>query len=349
MGDGMIPKVQGGTSMDDWIVIVDDDATNLKVANRIFSDAKMRARYFKSGLDLLDYLDGTKVPSLILLDVHMPEIDGFEVLSRLRKIEAYQKTPVIFLTADDDLDTEKKGLDAGAADFIKKPFAAEVLLLRVRNTIALYRLQNEMEQELQTKTEKLSHVYIQIVQAMSMAIDAKDTYTNGHSSRVATYARMIAKRAGYSSQIQEQIYLMGLLHDMGKIGVSDAIINKPAKLTDEEYEIIKKHSIIGSQILQPITEFPELSIGARWHHERYDGKGYPDGLSGTDIPEFVRMITVADTYDAMTSRRSYRQSLPQSVVRAELVKCRGSQFDPHFADIMVEMIDEDTEFNMREF
>ena len=334
--------------MEDWIVIVDDDATNLRVANRIFSEAKLRARYFKSGQDLLDYLDGTKIPALILLDIHMPEMDGFEVLSKLREKEVYQKVPVIFLTADDDLDTEKKGLDAGAADFIKKPFAAEVLLLRVRNTIALYRLQNDMERELHHQTEKLSHVYLQVVQAMSMAIDAKDTYTNGHSSRVAKYARMIAKRAGYSERLQDQIYIMGLLHDMGKIGVSDAIISKPAKLTDEEYETIKKHPVIGAQILQTISEFPELSVGARWHHERYDGRGYPDGLTGTDIPETARMIAVADTYDAMTSRRSYRSALPQDIVKAEFVKCSGTQFDPRFAEIMVQLIEEDKDFRLRE-
>lgn len=334
--------------MEDWLVIVDDDATNLKVANHIFSEARMRARYFKSGLDMLEYLDGTKIPALILLDIHMPEIDGFEVLRRLRERPAYEKVPVIFLTADDDMGTEKKGLDAGAADFIKKPFAAEVLLLRVRNTISLFRLQNDMERELRSKTEKLSHVYLQIVQAMSMAIDAKDTYTNGHSSRVADYARAIAKRAGRSETVQEQIYIMGLLHDMGKIGVSDAIINKPAKLTEEEYEIIKRHSVIGAEILQSISEFPELSIGARWHHERYDGKGYPDGLRGEQIPEMARMIAVADTYDAMTSRRSYRDALPQDVVKAEFQKCRGTQFDPRFADIMIQMIEEDTEYQMRE-
>ena len=334
--------------MEDWIVIVDDDATNLKVANHIFNEAKMRARYFKSGLDMLEYLDGSKIPALILLDIHMPDIDGFEVLRRLREKRVYQKVPVIFLTADDDMVTEKKGLDAGAADFIKKPFAAEVLLLRVRNTISLFRLQNNMEHELRAKTEQLSHVYLQIVKAMSMAIDAKDTYTNGHSSRVAEYARAIAKRSGYSETMQEQIYIMGLLHDMGKIGVSDAIINKPAKLTDEEYEIIKKHSVIGAQILQSISEFPELSIGARWHHERYDGKGYPDGLRGEEIPEMARMIAVADTYDAMTSRRSYRDALPQTVVKAEFLKCRGTQFDPHFADVMIQMIEEDTEYQMRE-
>lgn len=334
--------------MEDWIVIVDDDAANLKVANHIFTEAKMRARYFKSGQDMLDYLDGTKEPALILLDVHMPELDGFEVLERLRRKEAYQKTPVIFLTADDDLDTEKKGLDAGAADFIKKPFAAEVLLLRVRNTIELFRLQNQMEQELQIKTEKLSHVYLQVVEAMSRAIDAKDTSTNGHSARVADYARQIAKRAGYSERQQQQIYIMGLLHDMGKIGVADSIINKPAKLDDEEYELIKRHSVIGADILQTISEFPELSVGARWHHERFDGKGYPDRLSGTDIPETARIIAVADTYDAMTSRRSYRSALPQAVVRAEFERCRGTQFDPRFADIMISMIDEDTGYQMRE-
>ena len=139
-----------------------------------------------------------------------------------------------------------------------------------------------------------------------------------------------------------------MLHDVGKIGVPDEIINKPAKLTDEEFDVIKKHPVIGGEILTSISEFPALSTGARWHHERYDGKGYPDGLSGEDIPEIARIIAVADTYDAMTSKRSYRDPLPQDVVRAEFIKCKGTQFDPKFADIMVNLIDEDIDYHMKE-
>ena len=142
--------------------------------------------------------------------------------------------------------------------------------------------------------------------------------------------------------------MMGLLHDVGKIGIPDAIINKPAKLTEEEFAIIKEHPKKGAQILEHIIDMPELSVGAKWHHERYDGRGYPDGLSGIAIPEEARIIAVADAYDAMSSRRSYRDIIAQEKVRSEIVNGKGTQFDPYFADIMLEMIDEDKEYLMRE-
>ena len=142
--------------------------------------------------------------------------------------------------------------------------------------------------------------------------------------------------------------MMGLLHDVGKIGILDSIINKTSKLTDEEYAIIRTHPIVGDTILRNISEFPDLLMGARWHHERYDGKGYPDGIAGEDIPIQARIIAVADTYDAMTSKRSYRDVLPQDVVRREIEKGRGSQLDPVFADIMLDMIREDVDYDMRE-
>ncbi len=142
--------------------------------------------------------------------------------------------------------------------------------------------------------------------------------------------------------------MMGLLHDVGKIGISDAVINKPGKLTPEEYEIIKTHPIIGYQMLSKTTEMPRMAVGARWHHERYDGAGYPDGKSGKDIEEAARIIAVADAYDAMTSARSYRFALPQDAVRREIEEGKGTQFDPVFADIMLKMIDEDRDYHMRD-
>jgi putative two-component system response regulator len=165
---------------------------------------------------------------------------------------------------------------------------------------------------------------------------------------VAQYAREIARRAGYSRENQEHIYIMGLLHDVGKIGVPDAVINKPARLTDEEFLLIKTHPIQGAKILQTIEEMPQLATGARYHHERYDGKGYPDGLAGLEIPEEARIIGVADAYDAMTSNRSYRRSMSQEEVREQIVQGMGTQFDPHFAEIMLEMMDEDADYQMRE-
>ena len=197
----------------------------------------------------------------------------------------------------------------------------------------------------QEEIEKLS---IEVTTALSQTIDAKDKYTKGHSNRVAKYSRMLAQALGEDEKTQENIYYVALLHDIGKIGVPNAIINKPGKLTDEEYEIIKTHPVIGADILKTISSMPEISIGARSHHERYDGRGYPDGLAGENIPWIARIIGVADAYDAMTSNRSYRQYLPQDVVRAEIVKCRGVQFDPKVADAMIKLIDEDTQYVMHE-
>lgn len=193
--------------------------------------------------------------------------------------------------------------------------------------------------------ERLSR---EVMRALSKAVDAKDHYTNGHSERVATYAKEIARRMGKSEREQDEIYELGLLHDIGKIGISEEIINKNGPLTRAEFAVIKQHTIIGWEILKTITEIPWLSKGARWHHERYDGTGYPDGLAGKDIPEEARIICLADSYDAMTSKRSYSFPLAQGDVRQQIVHCSGTQFDPEIAKYLLDMIDEDEEYNLRE-
>lgn len=188
----------------------------------------------------------------------------------------------------------------------------------------------------------------QTVEALATAVDAKDSYTNGHSNRVAKYSREIAKEAGMSEKECDEVYLAGLLHDVGKIGIDDRIINKKGKLTDEEFAVIKLHPGLGGQILSKIVMSPSLSIGARYHHERYDGKGYPEKLKADDIPRIARIIAVADAYDAMTSMRSYREIIPQMYVREELIKGMGTQFDPEYARIMINLLDKDEEYKMRE-
>lgn len=215
-------------------------------------------------------------------------------------------------------------------------------------TAELLQLKDNLEEEVERKTLENKNLSLHIVQTLADAIDAKDTYTNGHSGRVAKYSREIARRFGYSEKAQDEIYIMGLLHDVGKIGVPDAVINKPGKLTDEEFDAIRNHPVMGARILGNIKEMPQLVTGARWHHERIDGRGYPDKLAGDDIPEEARIIAVADAYDAMTSNRSYRRGMEQSRVREQIEKGRGSQFDERFADIMLQMIDEDTDYQMRE-
>lgn len=191
-------------------------------------------------------------------------------------------------------------------------------------------------------------MFEQTAAALANAIDAKDKYTHGHSRRVAEYSVKIAKYAGKSEKEINELYFAALLHDVGKIGISDSIINKEGKLTDEEFAVIKTHPVIGMQILSGISQSPYLSIGAHYHHERYDGRGYPEGLKGEDIPDIARIIAVADAYDAMTSKRSYRDPIPQQLVREEFVKGTGTQFDPNYAKIMLHLIDLDSEYTMKE-
>lgn len=212
----------------------------------------------------------------------------------------------------------------------------------------LERKVNEQTEEIRSQQRKIRELFIQTITALSEAVDAKDRYTSGHSKRVAEYAGMIAARLGKSKEEQDEIYRAGLLHDVGKIRVPAEIINKPGKLTEEEYNVIKIHAVTGYHILRGISNDSDIAVGAKYHHERYDGKGYPNGLSGDKIPEVARILCVADAYDAMASNRSYRNALPQEVVRSEIEKGKGTQFDPDIAEIMLQMIDEDKDYHMKQ-
>ena len=212
-------------------------------------------------------------------------------------------------------------------------------------------LKESREREIKTlkdEEERIYRLFDQTAEALATAIDAKDKYTHGHSTRVADYSLKMARALGKSEDDCQKIYYAALLHDVGKIGVPDTIITKDGKLTDEEFAQIKLHPVHGNKILSRINESPYLSIGAHYHHERYDGRGYPSGLKGVDIPEIARIIGVADSYDAMTSKRSYRDPLPQQKVREELYKGIGTQFDPEFARLMIAFIDMDTSYTMKE-
>ena len=210
--------------------------------------------------------------------------------------------------------------------------------------VIIYRNHRKMEND----QRRMQDLFEQTATALVNAIDAKDTYTKGHSSRVAEYSRRLAELNYKSPKECDEVYYTALLHDVGKIGVPSTIINKAGKLTAEEYELVKNHPVLGAQILETISEYPYLSIGAHYHHERYDGKGYPEGLKGEEIPEIARIVGVADAYDAMTSIRSYRDPIPQDRVREEIVKGAGTQFDPEYARLMLHLIDVDTEYEMQE-
>lgn len=331
------------------VYIVDDDAINLQVAGKILSSGGIHVTALKSGEALFEQLDKDgPLPDLILLDVKMPGMDGYETIRKLHSLETpASKLPVIFLTADESDGAEREGLQLGAMDFIRKPFVPEVLLLRVNNLIELVTLQKQLYFEVEQKTRENKDLFLQVVSALVAAIDTKDVYTKGHSSRVAQYSKMIAKRLGYTEARQDEIYMIGILHDVGKIGIQITVLNKKGALTDEEYEIIKKHSVMGDSILQKIENNPKFALGARHHHERYDGTGYPDALAGEAIPEEARIIAVADAYDAMSSDRSYRDHMTQDEIKSELINGKGTQFDPKFADIMLEIIEEDKDYRFR--
>lgn len=214
-------------------------------------------------------------------------------------------------------------------------------------TMALRKAGQNMN-ELVESRKQLNRLNETILKILAKTIDANDKYTKGHSVRVAEYSKELAKRMGKSEREQKEIYNVALLHDIGKIRIPNQVINKTGKLTDEEYELIKLHPVAGYHILKELSDNQVLAIGAKFHHERYDGKGYPNSLTGENIPEYARIIGVADAYDAMTSIRSYRGILPQEVVRQEIEKGKGKQFDPTVAEIMLQMMKEDAGYNMKQ-
>ena len=332
---------------------IDDDEMCLELLKNIFAE-EADVICHTSGEDGLSWLENHSV-DLILLDFRMPGMSGFDVLHALHNDSRYAEIPVVILTGDIDAELESDVLISGATDFIRKPFIPEVVRLRVHKIIKLEYLQKSLHLAVQEQTalaeqrlQESQQMFDQMTTVLAKAIDAKDFYTSGHSERVAKYSREILKIYGGDAAAQKKVFYMGLLHDIGKIGIPRQIITKPSKLTEEEYTIIKQHTSIGYQILQSILVFPELAIGAQCHHERFDGLGYPSGLKGEEIPLLARVLAVADSYDAMTSKRSYRNALPQKIVKDELRKGKGTQFDPRFADIMISMIEHDHDYNMRE-
>ncbi len=329
------------------VAVACDELVNLEFIKEALEEKGYDVNLSRGGKELIEYIENNMV-DIIVIASDMNDLSGLKTIEGIRNMGgAIRHTPIILVSEDDSM-IEQRALELGVTDFINLPISKEKACIRIANILRLSYLDNHLEQELERKKEENEQLSMHIIKALAYSIDAKDRYTNGHSSRVAEYSKEIASRLGYNEEEQNEIYIIGLLHDVGKIGIPDAIINKPDKLDDAEFAVIKKHPVIGTQILETITEMPNLSNGARWHHERYDGHGYPDGLVGNDIPEVARIIAVADAYDAMTSNRSYREPLTQEKVRMEIEEGMGTQFDPVVAAVMLEMMDEDKGFDMRE-
>lgn len=320
------------------ILVVDDNKTNLALAkNELSGDYQVTPVI--SGFQALQFLE-KRTTDLILLDISMPEMDGRETMERIRANKDWANIPIIFLTVDNTPETEARCLKDGADDFIAKPFVPEVMKSRVARVLELYDLRNDLEARLAEKTKQVELVTLHSIMAIANALEAKDTYTRGHSNRVARCSVAIATRMGMDEESVKNINFIALLHDIGKIGVPDAVLNKPSALTDEEYAIIKQHPTTGYDILKDIRIIPDVHLGALYHHERYDGTGYPHGLKGEDIPLIARIIAIADTYDAMTSNRAYRKALTNDIVISEMEKNKGKQFDPALAELFIGMLKE---------
>nr|MBP3598377.1 diguanylate cyclase [Eubacterium sp.] len=320
------------------ILVVDDSKTNLAIAKQELSE-DYQVTPVISGFQALQFLE-KRTTDLILLDINMPEMDGKETLRRVKQNPLWAKIPIIFLTADSTPETESDCLALGADDFIAKPFVPKVMKRRISRIIELNELRYDLETRLEEKTREVELVTIQSIMAIARTIDEKDKYTSGHSSRVAKCSVALAKRLGWSEEECQNLHYVALLHDIGKIGVPDNILNKPSRLTDSEFAIIKKHPVMGNAILKDIKTIAHVNEGALYHHERYDGSGYPCGLKGEEIPITARIVGIADAYDAMTSSRIYRPKLTEEKVIQEFETGSGTQFDPEFCRIFVEMLRE---------
>lgn len=326
------------------VLVVDDSISNLKNAEEVLKD-KYTLALVKSGKMALDYL-ASNTPDLILLDIMMPDMDGFETMRLIKANPVTQKIPVIFLTVDANVETEKEGFRLGAQDFIKKPFVPEIMIYRIEALIELDSLRKKLEAQVNKKTRQLEIATLQVISCVADIVDNKSIYTKGHSVRVAGYAEEIAKRIGMGDKEIYNIYYISLLHDIGKlVAPYDDPSKYETEMDDEERAIMYKHCSTGADLLKEFTIFDNITDGARYHHERYDGRGNVSGLSGDEIPLVARIIAVANAYDNMKSFRSYRKPLTDEEAKKLLLRERGCAFDPAIADIVIDMIDSGYKLN----
>ena len=279
---------------------------------------------------------------LVILDMKMPGKTGLDILPEIKA--RYPHTAVIMATAVNEVDVVIECMKQGAYDYLTKPFDLTEVVMSVNRAFEKRKLELELKdyhehlkQKVDEQAKIIRDVFINSITSLSFALDAKDGYTNGHSERVAGISTIIGRELNLPSDLIEKIRIAGLIHDIGKIGIPGAILNKPDKLTEEEFQKIQSHCEIGEHILQPMVNDTEILKMVRHHHERYDGRGYPDGLAGTQIPIGARILAVVDSYDAMTSDRPYRKAMKPETVIAEIENGKWSQFDSEVAGALIKM------------
>ena len=314
---------------DSLILVVDDDDSIRKGLVYLLKQQGFRTSEACNGLDGLSAVENER-PDLILLDLMMPGMNGIDVCSRLKNSHATRLIPVVMITALNGQKEKIRAIDAGADDFLNKPINLPELKARVNSLLRMKHL-----------NDSLNHSE-SVIATLANAIEAKDEYTVGHNVRVADYASRLAQKAGFSAKEQSVVKKAGILHDIGKIGVPDSILTKTGPLTDEEFAKITRHPVNGDKILKPLATMREIREAVLHHHERYDGKGYPSGLKGENIPLLARIIAIADSYDAMTSTRAYRKALGKETAITELQNMAGKMWDPQLVELFIEMIELET-------
>jgi len=335
------------------IFVVDDNTVNLMTADKTLADW-YNVVTFASASTMFEFLNNS-VPDLILLDIMMPDIDGFEALKRLRADSRYEEIPVIFLTSKNDASTEALGFEMGVIDFISKPFSGPVLLNRIKTHLHIEEIIierttiiKERTEMLKQRTEKLLRLQNSITTVLAGIVENRDKLTGEHIQRTTSYIGIMIEamvvRGLYVDEMKgwdfDVVISSARMHDLGKIVVTDLILNKPGKLTEDEFEIIKTHAAEGEKIIDDIIKesgdeafLQNAKLFAGYHHERWDGTGYPRGLKGTDIPLQGRIMAIADVYDALVSERSYKKAFTHEKAVEIILESRGKQFDPKIVDV----------------
>jgi len=321
------------------VLVVDDNKTNLQIIKAVL-EGEYTVFLALSGQTALKFVEKRK-PELILLDLMMPEMDGRETFEKIRENPDNRNIPIIFLTADNSESTEASCLEIGASDFIIKPIVPQVLVQRIEKTFELEDLRHHLRKKTDEKARKMEFQAVKAIAAAVEAMEDRDEETKGHSRRTAEYSRAIAVGMAMNPEEAEQVYRSALLHDVGKIGVPDDVLKKRDGLTEEEHAQIRTHAGRGADILSAFDSMGYLSDGARYHHEHYDGTGYPEGLSGTDIPMVARIIAVADAYDGLSRK------MDVSAVKEQLEKNAGTQFDPEVLKIFLRLPEEEIDRNRK--
>lgn len=311
------------------ILVVDDTPGNIQILNGVLR-SHYRVKAAPNGEKAIKIAQSNTQPDIILLDIMMPDMDGYEVCRKLKANPGTEKIPIIFVTALTEAEDEKKGLDLGAVDYITKPINPAIVLARVRTHLALYDQTRELEHKVQERTAELNSTRLEIIRRLGRAAEYKDNETGLHVIRMSHYSRLIATHINANEEWVECLFNAAPMHDIGKIGIPDANLLKPGELDDREWAVMRKHPEFGGEIIgdndsELMKMAKEIAIN---HHEKWDGSGYPKGLQGEDIPLTARIIAIADVFDALTTERPYKKAW--SVERAVTFiddNC-GSHFDP---------------------